>query len=183
MTAYLLPFIVYVAIPPLALIFWKDPYWAYAARVLLTLPLLVFFLKEYREIRIEKDWLGIIFGILIFVFWLWLDPFYPKIFGGKPIFNPTPLFKTTLALKFIGMVILAPWLEELFFRSFLPRFLQKGVNWYTIPPGSFTSMTFIGSALIFGLIHHEWIPALLMGLLMNWLFQKTRNLWSCILSH
>ena len=79
MIAYLLPILLYLGAPYLIDLIWKDPYLAYASRVLLVLPILVFFLKEYKEIKIQREWTGIILGILIFIFWVGLDPYYPKI--------------------------------------------------------------------------------------------------------
>jgi CAAX prenyl protease-like protein len=183
MLSYLVPFLIYLGVPYLASFVWKDPYLAYAGRVLLTLPALVFFMKEYKEIKIEREWLGIPLGVLIILMWIGLDPFYPKILGEPGGFDPRPMFKTFLILKFIGMVIVAPWIEELFFRSFFPRYLQAGSGWKQLSPGTFTPFTFISTALIFGFVHHQWLPGILMGFIMNWLYWKTKNLWPCIAAH
>jgi len=161
MLAYFLPLILYIGAPYLVEGFLKDPVVGYASRVLLTLPVLIFYLKEYREIKIQKDLLGIPVGVLIILLWIGLDPYYPKILGEPTGLDPSTYFLPTIALKFIGMVILAPWIEELFFRSFLPRFLDKGNDWKEAEVGSFTPFSFISTALIFGFIHFQWIPGII----------------------
>ena len=184
MIAYFLPFILYVGLPYFLSLFLRDPYTAYASRVLITLPVLIFFLKQYSEIKPRWSGWGLGLGVLIFILWVGLDPYYPKLFSDSSVsLDPTPLFLPTLALKFVGMVVVAPWVEEIFFRSFLPRYLQGGSDWKNLAPGTFTLVTFMVTAVIFGFIHSQWLPGILMGFLMNWIFIKTKNLWHCIVAH
>ncbi len=80
-------------------------------------------------------------------------------------------------LIFITVAISAPILEEILFRGIiLDGFLKnyaptKAILW---------------SAVIFGLIHmnpYQFIGATLVGILMGWIYWRTKSLWLCILIH
>ena len=173
MIPYLLPFIVYITLPYFTGFWSNDQIVAYASRILITLPLLIYFMKSYTEIKVQKNLLGFVVGVLSIFIWLGLDPYYPKILGEAPGFDPTTYFWPAITLKFVGMVVLAPWIEELIFRSFLPRYIAGGENWEKVEVGTFSPFSFIVSASLFGLIHYQWLPGIIMGCLLNWLAMKT----------
>ncbi len=91
-----------------------------------------------------------------------------------------PLFGTDV-IGYIGaiffVVLLAPILEEIFFRGFVYRILAKTWSvWF----GS------IVSAILFALFHFEFqsfIPLLILGLLLNFNYQRTGSLWTSICFH
>lgn len=81
----------------------------------------------------------------------------------------------TLAPFFI--ILLAPFLEEIFFRGFVYRILTK--TW----PIWFASII---SALFFALFHFEFqsfIPLFILGILLNFTYQKTQSLWTAFAFH
>ena len=75
------------------------------------------------------------------------------------------------------IVIIAPIMEEFLYRGVLLRgFLQK----YSI------EKSILISALIFALIHAnpwQFMPALVMGIFLGWIFVNTRSIIICILIH
>ena len=75
------------------------------------------------------------------------------------------------------MVVAAPVLEELLFRGVILQGLLKNQRpWAAIAQ----------SALLFGLIHvnpAQSLRAALMGLLLGWLYYRTRSLWLCMAMH
>ena len=77
----------------------------------------------------------------------------------------------------ISTCVLAPLLEEMLFRGVLLRgFLAQHTRWAAI---SF-------SALFFGVAHfniYQFALAFLLGLLLGWLFERTRSLIPCIALH
>lgn len=84
-------------------------------------------------------------------------------------------------LGFVSMLILgglaAPFAEELFFRGVLYTWLRG--RW-----GVWAAV--IISSLIFGVLHGEpaqAIAAILMGVLMAWVFEKSRSLWPSVIIH
>jgi membrane protease YdiL (CAAX protease family) len=77
----------------------------------------------------------------------------------------------------VFVVVVAPLVEELFFRGFLYQALRN--SWGTI-------LGVLGSAAIFSGIHGEpdkFVPLFILGIALAMLFQKTRSLWPCIILH
>ena len=77
----------------------------------------------------------------------------------------------------IFVVLVAPVVEELFFRGFLYQALRN--SWGTV-------LGVIGSGAIFGGIHFEpdkFVPLFVLGVALAMLFQKTRSVWPCIMLH
>jgi membrane protease YdiL (CAAX protease family) len=77
----------------------------------------------------------------------------------------------------VTVCIIAPVLEEMLFRGIILRsFLRQ----YT--PGR----AILVSALLFGLAHlniYQFVAGALIGLLLGWLYERTRSLWPGILLH
>lgn len=80
-------------------------------------------------------------------------------------------------VAFIMMVVAAPVLEELLFRGVvLQGLLRNERPWVAIGQ----------SALLFGLFHFNPAQSLnagLVGLLLGWLYYRTRSLWLCMAMH
>ncbi len=82
-----------------------------------------------------------------------------------------------LALAFVGLVIIAPISEEIFFRGFLYRGLRR--SWPIWLAG-------IGASGLFALAHGQWnvdVDVFILSLLLIFVYQKTNNLWLCIGMH
>jgi membrane protease YdiL (CAAX protease family) len=82
-----------------------------------------------------------------------------------------------LALAFVGLVIIAPISEEIFFRGFLYRGLRR--SW----PIWFAAL---GASVLFALAHGQWnvgVDVFILSLFLIFVFQKTGNLWLTIAMH
>lgn len=80
-------------------------------------------------------------------------------------------------IGFIAVVFLAPITEEVFFRGLIYTRLKRGIH---IIPAA------IISSLLFGALHGEviWIMiTFLMGLMLVWVFERTKSLLPCIAVH
>ena len=91
-----------------------------------------------------------------------------------------PLFGKDLmgyAVGFLLVGVLAPFIEEILFRGFIYRvFIKTWPLWF----GS------ILSAALFALIHVQFqtfIPLFILGLLLNYSYNKTGSLWTSIVLH
>lgn len=175
--AYIIPFALYVATDPLVRLLGGDIYLAYSLKVFLTLIALIFFFKQYKEIKLKWDWLSCIAGVAIIAVWLLLERFY----SATEVFTPSNSF--ILATKLIGMVLVAPFIEELFVRSFFIRFIINPDKWDKVKIGTYTLASFMLSVLFFGFSHGRWIAGLVVGILLNlWLYYK-KDISSCIQAH
>ena len=87
-----------------------------------------------------------------------------------------------VGLRMIGLVVLVPLAEELFWRGFLLRWLISA-EWEEVPLGRFTATSFLAVTLLFTLAHPEWLAAGVYCALLNGLLYWKRDLWSCIVAH
>ena len=86
------------------------------------------------------------------------------------------------SVRLIGLVLLVPLIEELFWRSFLIRWLIDP-DFRRVPIGRVTLFSAAATSVLFAVAHPEWLPALLTGLLWAWLLHQTRSLAACLISH
>ncbi len=127
-------------------------------------------------------------GLAVFVFWVRLEGWYPALgyLGKRTGFDPStldPRWKWPfVAVRFTGLVVLVPLIEELFWRSFLVRWLINPDFW-KVPIGQMTPLAAGVTSVLFALSHPEWLPALLTGLLWAWLLWQTKSVSACVLSH
>ena len=82
----------------------------------------------------------------------------------------------------LGAVIVVPVMEELFWRSFLMRYLINP-DFRSVPMGSFTRFSFFTTAVLFGLEHHRVIEGIIAGILYNFLLTRQKKLKGVILAH
>ena len=85
------------------------------------------------EMRWAFSWEAVVVGVGIFAVWVGLDPFYPKLIrNGGATGNPNDTFGEGSALAWffiavhiLGMTFVVPPLEEVFYRSFLYRYIAR----------------------------------------------------------
>lgn len=122
---------------------------------------------------------------------LWISP--EGILWNAPIsgaFNPEAVgtsgwfYYFTVIMRFIRLVIVVSLLEEIFWRSFLMRYLIKE-DFNTVPFGTYTRLSFFGVAGMFTMVHSQadWPAAFLTGLIYNWIAIKTKSLGACVIAH
>ncbi len=170
---YVAPMVVFLALTdiegrvPLAL----YPY-LYGLKVLLVSLALWVFRGVWREIQWETRVLPLAVAVEIMVFagWIWLDKWipYPHL-GARTGLNPFTAIENSigraifLGARFYGLVLMVPLMEELFWRSFLLRYLTIP-EFKTLPLGAFSWTAFALVAGAFGLAHSEWLVAILTAI-------------------
>jgi uncharacterized protein len=87
-----------------------------------------------------------------------------------------------IAIRLLGLVILVPIVEELFWRGFLARWFKSPI-WEQVPLGDFSAGTFLVVVLLFTLAHPEWFAAASYCAMLNGLLIWKRDLWNCIVAH
>jgi CAAX prenyl protease-like protein len=132
--------------------------------------------------------LAVFVGVIVALLWVGLDGRYPAIplLGTRSAFDPTGLPKAGevgfLAVRMLGLVLVVPLIEELFWRSFLMRWVIDQ-NIERVPIGRVTPLAAAVTSGLFAAAHPEWLPALLTGLLWAWLLWHTKSLFACVVSH
>ncbi len=84
---------------------------------------------------------------------------------------------TGIALLAVTAVIVAPFAEETFFRGFMFQGIRKRIGF---------AWAAIISAALFALAHmsvEALVPIFLLGLMLAWLYYKTKSIWPCIIVH
>jgi CAAX prenyl protease-like protein len=172
-----------------------SPTWypvAYAARVAIVAALAWHYRETWKDLRPAPGWLGlglaIVTGLVVTGLWVGLNGLYPDLpfLGKRAEFNPSGMSLGArlgfYAARMTGLVLLVPLIEELFWRSFLIRWLIDA-DFRRVPIGRVTPMSAGVTAVLFAAAHPEWLPALLTGLLWAWLLHQTRSLSACVISH
>ena len=103
-------------------------------------------------------------------------------------FNPHSHFSDPLfvwgfvSVRLLGLVVLVPIVEEIFWRGFLARWLEDP-DWEQVPLGRFSTRSFLGVVALFTLAHPEWLAAAAYCALLNGLLLWKRDLWNCVIAH
>jgi CAAX protease family protein len=172
-----------------------SPLWypiAYGIKLILVALLAWHYRATWNDFRpapsLGKIALGVLTGLLVCAAWVGLDGLYPaiKFLGSRSAFDPLTLDAASrwafIAERLLGLVVLVPVIEEVFWRSFLMRWIIDN-DFLKVPVGKVTSLAAAVTSTLFALAHPEWLPALLTGALWAWLLWATRSLSTCLISH
>jgi CAAX prenyl protease-like protein len=139
-----------------------------------------------REIRPCLDLGAVAAGVVVFVLWIALDPFYPRVepdgFDPFSIAGSKVLGWCLTGVRLAGAVLVVPVMEELFWRSFAMRYLISS-RFTEVPLGRFTGFSFGVVALAFGIEHHHWLPGIAAGIVYGLVLVRSGNLFTPILAH
>jgi CAAX prenyl protease-like protein len=191
------PFAVYIAFLPIgqalpSLLPDADLRWLYVVQVLLTGLSLALFWDKYVElhvraaVRMSDVLVAIVSGILVFVLWINLDHPILRLGDAGGGFDPRRGDGNTdialAGLRVAGATLVVPVMEELFWRSFLARWIDRAGFLEHLPQR--ISMRAIAlSSIVFAVEHTLWVAGLLAGIVYAALYRRSGNLWVPILSH
>ena len=167
-----------------------DPHWLYVAQVALTGVVLVLLWPRYLELRgsqlsLRRIWLAIGVGIIVFVLWRALDQPWARFGQGRSVETAltlglaSPLFAMA---RIVGAIALVPLMEELFWRSFVMRWIQDG-KFLGVVPAQIGTRALVISAVLFALEHHLVVAGAMAGLAYGELYRRTNSLWTVVLAH
>lgn len=125
-------------------------------------------------------------GLVTCALWVrmdWILPLASPSPGFNPLLFPEGAVRLCMTIiRVMGSVLVVPLMEELFWRSFLPRYLDAP-RFESVPIGSFTRLSFLATALLFGLEHHFIAAGIVAGIIFNTVLYKTRSMAQCVLAH
>jgi len=130
-------------------------------------------------------------GLVLFFLWIAVDKHTPHFafLGARTAYNPSREIATTggivffLFVRFLGLVVVAPIIEELFYRGFLLRIVTDLDDFRRVPVGTFSALALLVNVALFSLSHPEWLAAAIFALALCLLLRWTKNLFACILAH
>ena len=162
----------------------------YAVKILLVVAALVLLSEPLREVRWQSAAVpaSMLVGLLVFGIWIGVEEWlaYPHL-GERTAFNPAvietaPSRWTFLMLRFTGLVLVVPVMEELFWRSFILRYLTSGG--FPLPPvGTFSVSALLIMTVGSAVSHPEWLVAAITSVLYAAWIRRTRSIAAVIVAH
>jgi CAAX prenyl protease-like protein len=192
--AHVAPFAVFVGIMAAEHALSVPPEIGYPIRVAVTLTVVLLFSRAYIPRRPSLPALSIGIGLAVFALWVapdllfgyrhsWL---FENALTGKAASVLAPGLKNDrlfLALRIAGSTLVVPIIEELFWRSWMMRWLIDK-DFLAVPASTYSAGAFWITAVLFASEHGAyWEVGLAAGIVYNWWFIRTRNLADCILAH
>lgn len=178
-------------------------YWVYLAKTLVG----AWMVWELRGVIAEMRWgwsvEAALVGVGVFIMWVALDPWYPGLdelmyrvgMGDNPAekeavyWNPLAHFGSASVLawffvvvRIAGSSLVVPALEEVFYRSFLYRYLiSPDFEQVSLQRRHAVSMGL--TCLIFAVVHQQWLAGFLCGLAYQWLVWRRGSIGEAMTAH
>jgi CAAX prenyl protease-like protein len=179
-----------------------SAYWFYFAKTIVGAWLIFEMRPLVFEMRWAVSWEAILVGVGIFAVWVGIsgewttqDSLWGKIGLAHPqtipakIWNPNLQFGANSALAWVfiltrvlGSTFIVPPIEEVFYRSFLYRYIAAQ-NFLSVPLNKFLPLPFFATAIVFGFSHNEWLAGILCGAAFQWLVIRKNRLGDAMTAH
>jgi CAAX prenyl protease-like protein len=179
-----------------------SAYWFYLAKTLVGAWLIWEIRPFVTEMRWAISWEAVLVGGGIFFLWigvsgewttqnsLWVKLGFshpPEKFAAA--WNPNAQFGNGsalawlfIAVRIFGSTFIVPPLEEVFYRSFLYRYLASQ-NFLSVPLNKFLPIPFFATAFVFGFSHNEWLAGIFCGAAYQWLVLRKNQLGDAMTAH
>jgi CAAX prenyl protease-like protein len=169
-----------------------TPYYLYPVKAVAAGYLLLRFGRTYQELsfrdlkKIPETLAVTGVGLLVFVLWINMDWSLGGVTEPQG-FNPTLFLDermrfAMIAFRVAGAVLVVPLMEELFWRSFLIRYIIDK-DFDNVPLGTFTWPSFLLTIVLFGLEHSYLLAGMMAGLFYTTILYRTKSLAQCVLAH
>jgi CAAX prenyl protease-like protein len=163
--------------------------WLYLAKTIIGVGMIFAVRPFVAEMHWAVSWEAIVTGILIFAIWVGLDSLYPHLQKSKAGWDPlaqlgshAPLAWLFIATHLLGSTFVVPPIEEIFYRSFLYRYVASK-DFLSVSLDKFLPVPFLVTALVFGLAHNEWLAGILCGAAYQWLVLRKNRLGDAMTAH
>ena len=146
--------------------------------------------KAYDELQWPvkvnaRTWfITVIAGIIVFIAWINLTADW-MMMGEAVDFDPRDNGQISwflIAVRLVGATLVVPIMEELFWRSFLMRWITHP-KFLTVNPSQVGFKGFCITAILFSVAHNLWLAGLFAGIIYNFLYMRSGTLWSPIVAH
>ncbi len=199
---FLLPLLVYMVVNSLeptpetaggSMVGLAIPYGSYpllySVKIALTVAAVVFVLPGYRQFPLRISPLAIGVGVIGVVIWVGLCALHVDE-GTRSGFNPhkelaeNPIWAWGfLTIRFVGLAVVVPVIEEFFLRGFVMRFVMDK-DWSKIPIGTVNTTAIVLVTVVAMATHTgELLAAAVWFSMVTWLLIRTRNIWDCVAAH
>ncbi len=177
-------------------------YWVYALKMLVGGWLIWSLRGAIEELRWTFSWVAVAAGVGVFLLWIGLEGLYPPLdqlwsgTSGKPAeIHPATGWQpfrdlgsgsfwawAAISVRILGSSVIIPPIEEAFFRSLVWRSIENQ-NFLSVPLAQFAAKGFLVTSLVFGLVHREWLPGILCGMIYHALVLRRGHLGEAMVAH
>lgn len=192
---WVLPFVVFMlllaASPHLGL----SPKAELALRLIVPAAAVAAFSRKVLDFGCAAPWTSVLVGAGVFAVWIAPDLLFPGYRESILFQNPiTGTLESSLApgartdavalmLRIARAVLLVPVVEELFWRGWLMRWIERN-DFEQVPLGHYEMRSFWIAAALFAMEHGPyWDVGLIAGAVYNGWLVRTRRLGDLILAH
>ncbi len=163
--------------------------WLYPVKIFAVLVTLLICWREYQELQrwqLSPIWAGIavLTGLVVFALWISLSSGWMLI-GSPAGFDPRTdgrIDWLLVGLRIAGAALVVPVMEELFWRSFLMRWLDN-TDFLSVDPARVRVSSVAIAAVLFGFEHNLWLAGIVAGVAYSVLYMRQGSLWSAIVAH
>jgi CAAX prenyl protease-like protein len=168
---------------------WPDLHYVlYVPKTLCVGAVILWYWRSLPGLKPAAPGVSILIGIIGVALWIGLDPWlvhYDQPLVGR---NPFQLYSPEIAwvlfaFRLLGIAVVVPIMEELFWRGFLMRWLINE-DFTSVPIGAYRPLSFFVTTALFAAEHGpEWPLGAIVGLLYGAWFVRTKSLGSVMLAH
>lgn len=192
--AQTVPFATFVALMAVERAFSLPAQIFFPIRLAVVSLLLAVLSRPYLRFRPARPLATTALGVVVFLIWIGPDVLigyrhfwlFENVLTGQAVSAIDPALRRNVlftVLRASSCTLLVPVFEELFWRSWLMRWLIKP-HFLDLPFGYYAPFAFWTVAVLFAAEHGPyWEVGLAAGILYNWWAVHTRSLADCILAH
>jgi len=190
MAARVAPFFIFAALTSCQALFGEaGKYWIYFGKTLVGAWLLWVVWPVVPEMRWKLSWEAVVIGVAVLVMWVGIDSFYPKYPKEAKPWNPNLIYGEgsgaawfLVVARILGSTIVVPPMEEMFYRSFVYRYIVNA-KFESVPLNRFHPVSFFVTSIVFGVVHREWLAGILCGMAYQWLVIRKGRLGDAMTAH
>jgi exosortase E/protease (VPEID-CTERM system) len=181
---YLVPFLALIASSMITQAFSTRSIVLYPIRVVAVIAALWVYRHDLARLEWRPSFSAVGLGVLAFVLWTALAHRNSAfdITSRTAFSNLTSFSAGWIAFRLLGSIITVPLAEELAFRGYL---IRKLVNpeFFSPEASKFTWIAFLGSSVLFGLLHDQWLLGTIAGMIFAWAFYRRRRVCDAVMAH
>jgi hypothetical protein len=189
---YVLPFILFMVITEAVRFVPDEAHLLYITKTILVGSMLWLWRKSYASdfdfsLNLSGFLIAVGSGLFVLVAWICFENILPQQ-GVDAVFNPYSFSYppagvwALIVVRLIGAAVVVPVMEELFWRSFLLRYIINP-DFNKVALGTFSWFSFAAVVVLFGLEHHRLIQGMIAGIVYTGLIIYQKNLRGCIIAH
>lgn len=168
----------------------QEMLWLYPLKIVTVVALLLVWRRHYQELSAARPGrqgllAAVVVGIVVFVLWINLDASWMQV-GESAGYDPSrgdgSLDWLLICCRLAGAALVVPVMEELFWRSFLQRWIAQP-DFLNCRPAMCGIRALLIASVLFGIEHNLWFAGVIAGLAYGWLYMRTNNLWLPVIAH